>query len=150
MRVRFSTTVPEWLRDELHEIITEATYKVNMSAVEIHVKTAREGYGFAGYAYDGPPGINNVATTSKYLVTLHVPWQKWPKYPRNWQYPGLRTAPVLKLVSWQDDFFHKVAHEAYHIKQFRTGMSQSEVKAERWALKRLIEEGRHQEVEDVA
>jgi hypothetical protein len=139
------------MRDELREIIDAATAKVNMSGVEIHVKSAGENVRcFSGYAYNGVPGISNTARTTNYLVTLHVPWRKWPKYPRNWQYPGLKTAPKMKFTCWQEDFFHVAAHEAYHIKQFRTGMSHSEVRADRWALKRLIEVGWHQEVEGVA
>ncbi len=41
------------------------------------------------------------------------------------------------MRNWKEAMVAVTAHELYHIKQRRTGKRASEVKAERWALKKL-------------
>jgi hypothetical protein len=43
------------------------------------------------------------------------------------------------IQDWREAVVCLTAHELYHIKQRRTGMRASEVRAERWALKRLLD-----------
>lgn len=141
MRVKFSRTIPEHLHGELREIIKLAAKKVNTKGVEFHVKRSGDEH-FKGYAYNGFPYSNTVAKTTEYLVTIRIPLPfEAIQYPRTWQYPNRKTAPKFRYEGWADEFFHLIAHECYHIKQFRSGYSCSEVRAERWAWKRMAEEG---------
>lgn len=141
MRVKFSRTIPETLHGELRDILELAARKVNTKGVEFHVKRSGDEY-FKGYAYDGIPYVSSVAATTDFLVTIRVPLPlESIQYPRTWRYPGMKTAPEFRYQGWTDEFFHLIAHECYHIKQFRSGYSRSEVKAERWAWKRMEEEG---------
>ena len=81
-----------------------------------------------------------VAKTTRCLITLKVPADLDAlSYPVAFQYRRrgrvLSTAPKIEVHNWREEIVHLVAHEAYHSKQFRNGMRQSEVAAERWALK---------------
>ena len=108
-------------------------------SVERHIDD-RLGERMSGYAYYELPDRARVAKTTKYLVTLRLPTRlEALAYPVTLQYHRggavMRTAPEIELHNWREEVVHLVAHEAYHVKQFRLGMRKSEVAAERWALR---------------
>ena len=100
----------------------------------------RLGERMSGYAYYEFPDRARVAKTTEYLVTLRLPARlEALAYPITLQYhrgeAAMRTAPEIELHHWREEVVHLVAHEAYHVKEFRLGMRESEVAAERWALR---------------
>jgi len=97
--------------------------------------------GWSARTYDGVPGIARVATGIRYLVTMNIPAdpRRLTAYPVTHAYPGLKTAPVIRFDTWQEELFGMAAHEARHVDQFRYGWKRSEIDAEQWALLRLEE-----------
>lgn len=96
--------------------------------------------GMSGRAYSEVPKIARVAPSTRYLITLKIPADPFvAAYPRVLKYPGMKTAPLCAVVSWQECYLHLVAHEARHTYQFDKGKRGSEIDAERWAKKILNE-----------
>lgn len=129
---------------------------VGTSALSVHLKNSSDAY--RGMSYNGIPSMARVAKTSRDLITIGV--GEPDLFPKEGiQYPGLKTAPTYDLGCWQEALVVLAAHEAYHHKvhranrshherraaAFRSGAfsvpvkerANSEVKAERWALRRL-------------
>jgi hypothetical protein len=98
----------------------------------------------SGRAYAPPlPAVAGVAATTRFLITLTVPADpRQLAYPQTLRYHrgGRRyaTAPDIAVASWQEHLLVVAAHEWRHVHQFRVGGVRSEVKADQWALARLL------------
>lgn len=92
----------------------------------------------SGCAYYELPDVANVASSTRYLVTMRLPrYLDGLPYPETLQYHRravvMTTAPRIQVHSWPEEVVHLAAHEARHVHQFRHGLAKSEVDAERWA-----------------
>ncbi len=109
--------------DEVAKLVAMAAAGVDHDDLSVWVKNCS--YAFAGRAYFG---------VRHCVVRIGRP-EHFPI--RSHHYPGLKTAPVYDLESWQEALVLVTAHELRHQEQFRLGQPRSEVDAERWALVRL-------------
>ena len=134
MRIKNTSRYPA---ADIERLVRLAAKGVDSSRVEVHVKNSK--WVFAGRAWHniGHNNIVSVAGDVDDLVVLRV--GSPDRFPIEFQYPGLKTAPMYMISNWQEAVVALTAHELYHIKQKRTGKRASEVKAERWAFKRLQE-----------
>ncbi len=122
---------------EVQRLVRLAAKGVDSSRVEVHVKNSK--WIFAGRAWHniGHNSIVSVADDVDDLVVIRV--GSPDRFPIEFQYPKLKTAPMYLISNWKEAIITLTAHELYHIKQKRTGKRASEVRAERWAFKRLQE-----------
>jgi len=122
---------------EVQRLVRLAAKGVESSRVEVHVKNSK--WVFAGRAWHniGHNNIVSVADDVDDLVVIRV--GSPDRFPIEFQYPKLKTAPMYLISNWKEAIIALTAHELYHIKQKRTGKRASEVRAERWAFKRLQE-----------
>ena len=136
MRVKMTNPVRRHYDEHVvRSLLTLGFAGTGDAGVEVHITTTSDNQ-MRGHAYDGVPSIANVASTTRYLITIGIPRRPdETDYPFSWSYPDLKTAPNVMFTSWQHQFVHVVAHEAAHIRQYRMGMSRSEIKAEKWAQK---------------
>ena len=134
MRLKNTSRYP---KADVLQLVRFAAKGVDSSRVEIHVKNSK--WVFAGRAWHniGHNRFVNVAEDVDDLVVIRVGSPN--NFPMEFSYPKLKTAPRYMIGSWKEAIVCLAAHELYHIKQKRTGKRASEVKAERWALKRLLD-----------
>jgi len=153
MRVRISNAVRE--PKEVERLVRSAFRAVGDGVAgkdtEVHVRAGWETRGagrrardmtewVSGYAYQGVPDEARVAPRTEWLVTLKMPAdpnRHRLSYPRSWSYPGLKTAPMLRVECWHEHVFLVAAHEAFHVRQMRRDWPLSEVDADREALRLL-------------
>ena len=127
--------------EALRALVVEAFDGVDASGVEVHLRVpAPRRPTFVGRAYPQLPSRPRTHADTRYLVRLDLPSLVRNRgYPMTYRYRGLSTAPWITVRDWRERLMALAAHEAYHIHQFREGLRRSEVQAERWALRRLIE-----------
>jgi len=132
MRIKNTSRYPTV---EVERLVRFAAKGIESSRVEVHVKNSK--WVFAGRAWHniGRSKIINVALDIDDLVVIRVGSPN--NFPIEFSYPRLKTAPRYVIRNWREAIVSLTAHEFYHIRQRRTGKRASEVKAERWALKRL-------------
>jgi hypothetical protein len=124
---------------DLRAMIDHGFSGIDATGVEVHLepcRTSRES--FSGRAYGDLPARARTRPGTVYLVRLRIP--RVPRnraYPKTDRYPKRKTSPWITVHSWRERFVALVAHEAFHVHQFREGLRRSEVHAERWALRRL-------------
>lgn len=134
MRIKNTSRYP---KVEVERLVRFAAKGVRTSRVEVHVKNSKRV--FAGRAWHNI-GRNHVVNVAEYIDDLVIVRLGSPdRFPFEFSYPRLKTAPRYTINNWKEAMVSVTAHELYHIKQRRTGKRSSEVKAERWALKRLNE-----------
>ncbi len=134
MRIKNTSRYPTV---EIERLVRFAAKGIGTSRVEVHVKNSTRV--FAGRAWHNI-GRNSVVNVADYIDDLIVVRVGPPaEFPIEFSYPRLKTAPKYTMRGWKEAVVSVTAHELYHIKQRRTGKRASEVKAERWALKRLEE-----------
>ena len=108
-------------------------------------RVAPRGRGFSGRAYNGVPGVANVADGVRFLVTIMMPAAPDAptarRYPYRWRYARYAGARPVRLESWQAELVHLAAHEARHVAPFRAGRPASELDAEAWAAAVLADWG---------
>lgn len=144
--------------EEARELIEFGMRGVNTAHVAVHLKNSQHAH--AGMSYDGVPGMARTVASARDLITLRLGAPE--KFPREWQYAPYKRAPRYTLACWHEALVALAAHEAHHHKvrlvnrrrmaarraAFARGAVQvpvvekkanSEVAAERWALKRLTE-----------
>ncbi len=125
---------------EVRGLIHEGFHGVGKDAVEVHVVTNGSRFAISGRAWPELPKSRPVAPGTHYLVQIEMPRRPSGKgYPFVWRYPRLKTPPELRARDWRERLLAVAAHEAYHVKQFRSGMRRSEVTAERWAERMLAD-----------
>jgi hypothetical protein len=119
----------------LRRLIGEGFTGIDPSGVEVRVERARRAWeSFTGRAYFELPRRPRPRAGTRYLVRLKVPSVLRNRgYPMSYKYPRRKTAPSITVRDWRERFIALVAHEAFHIRQFREGLRRSEVVAERWA-----------------
>ncbi|HEX2089344.1 MAG TPA: hypothetical protein VHI54_05360 [Actinomycetota bacterium] len=127
--------------EELRRLIEEAFAGIDASGVELRVERARNPReSFTGRAYPEPPRRPKLSPGTLFFVRLRLPGALRNRgYPRAYRYTGLVTAPWITVRDWRERLVALAAHEAFHVHQFREGLRRSEVAAERWALKKLLE-----------
>ncbi|MBS7622269.1 hypothetical protein KEJ39_01160 [Candidatus Bathyarchaeota archaeon] len=134
MRIKNTSRYPT---DEVEQLVRFASRGIDSSRVEVHVKNSKRV--FAGRAWHNI-GRNMVINVAEDITDLLVVRVGSPtNFPFEFSYPRLKTAPRYMIQDWREAVVCLTAHELYHIKQRRTGRRASEVRAERWALKRLLE-----------
>jgi hypothetical protein len=126
---------------ELRRLIEEGFAGIDAAGVEVRVeRAARSWDSFTGRAYSEPPRRPRPHPSTRYLVRLKVPSVLRNRgYPKSYRYPQRKTAPSITARDWRERFIALVAHEAFHVRQFREGLRRSEVAAERWAVAVLEE-----------
>jgi len=134
MKIKNTSRYPQ---ADVEELVGFASRGVDCTGIEIHVKNSK--WVFAGRAWHniGRNSIVNVGDEINDLVVIRV--GSPDNFPIEFSYPKLKTAPRYEIRSWREAMVTLTAHELYHIKQKRTGMRASEVRAERWAFKKLLE-----------
>lgn len=122
-------------RDEVEMLIRFAHGGRETGAVAVNVKNTPRAY--AGRAYMRVPRLSNrYGDGCRYLVTLRIGAAS--KFPRlGCQYPGLKTAPVYDLLTWQEALVLLAAHEFTHCLQYAQGLRRSEIDAETRAVQCL-------------
>ncbi|MEX0991828.1 MAG: hypothetical protein WD004_06115 [Actinomycetota bacterium] len=124
--------------EEVDGLVREGFRGIGKDGVEVQVVATRSPTRFTGKAWPEPPARRVTGPETRWLVEIVMPARPpVDGYPIEWRYPRLKTAPVFTAHDWRDRVFTVVAHEAYHVKQFRMGMRRSEVAAERWAFRAL-------------
>ena len=125
----------------LRSLVVEAFDGVDPSGVEVHLAVpASRRPTFVGRAYPQLPSRPRTHPETRYLVRLDLPSLARNRgYPITYRYRGLSTAPWITVGDWRERLIALAAHEAYHVHQFREGLRRSEVQAERWALRRLMD-----------
>lgn len=126
-------------RDELSRLIERGFAGIDPTGVEVRVeRAARSHESFTGRAYPEPPRRPRTHPETQYLVRLKIPGSFRNRgYPKTYRYPRRKTAPWIIVLDWRERFIALVAHEAFHVRQFREGLRRSEVAAERWAAEVL-------------
>jgi hypothetical protein len=121
----------------VERLVTSASKGIGDAGIEVHVKNSK--WIFAGRAWHniGRHRIINVEKGINDLVVIRV--GSPDRFPIEFSYPRLKTAPRYMIEDWMEAIVCLTAHEFYHIKQRRTERRASEIKAERWALKKLLE-----------
>ena len=129
--------------DELSRLIEEGFTGIDATGVEVRVERASRSWeSFTGRAYSEPPRRPRAHPATRYLVRLKIPSVVRNRgYPKSYRYPQRKTAPSITARDWRERFIALVAHEAFHVRQFREGLRRSEVAAEGWAL-RVLEDWR--------
>jgi hypothetical protein len=108
---------------EVLRLVAIAAEGIDCGDVSVWVKNCS--HAFAGRAYFGARHC---------VVRIGRP----AHFPlRDHHYPGLKTAPVYDLETWQEALVLVTAHELRHQEQHRLGRPKSEIDAERWAIARL-------------
>lgn len=122
-------------RADLCRLIEQGFRGIDPSAVEVWVERATRSWeSFTGRAYPEPPRRPRAHPTTRYVVRLRLPGTLRNRgYPQSYRYPRLKTAPSISVSDWRERLVALVAHEAFHVHQFREGLRRSEVQAERWA-----------------
>jgi len=125
---------------ELRRLIEDGFAGIDPDGVEVRVERAsRSRESFTGRAYPEPPRRPKPHPATRYLVRLKLPGALRNRgYPHSYRYPRRKTAPWIVVHDWRERFIALVAHEAFHIRQFREGLRRSEVAAERWAAQILL------------
>jgi hypothetical protein len=125
---------------ELRRLIEEGFTGVDPEGVEVRVERAvRSLDSFTGRAYSEPPRRPRTHPGTLYLIRLKLPGALRNRgYPQSYRYPQRKTAPSITVRDWRERFVALVAHEAFHVRQFREGLRRSEVTAERWAMDVLL------------
>lgn len=125
---------------ELRRLIQDGFAGIEPDGVEVRVeRAARSRDSFTGRAYPEPPRRPRAHPATRYLVRLRVPaLLRHRGYPKSYRYPRRKTAPWIIVHDWRERFIALVAHEAFHVRQFREGLRRSEVAAERWAAEVLL------------
>ena len=139
LRVQFSEEI-RVDHAELRRLIEHGFAGIDPDGVEVRVeRAARSRDSFTGRAYPEPPRRPKPHPATQYLVRLKVPGALRSRgYPQSYQYPRRKTAPRIVVHDWRERFIALVAHEAFHVRQFREGLRRSEVAAERWAAQILL------------
>jgi hypothetical protein len=124
---------------EIRRLIGEGFAGVDHSGVEVRIDRARgPRESFTGRAHGRRPPRLASHPETRFLVHLRIPSTLRNRaYPKTYRYPRRATAPAITVRDWRERFLALVAHEAWHVHQFRTGIRRSEVAAERWALRTL-------------
>ena len=124
-----------YLTVDVKRLIRFAAKGIRTSRIEVHVKNSKNI--FAGRAWHniGRNRVVNVADNIDDLVVVRL--GPPDRFPFEFSYPRRKTAPRYTVKNWKEAIVSVTAHELYHIKQRRTNKRASEVKAERWALRRL-------------
>lgn len=139
LRVLFSDEI-RGDHSELRRLIENAFAGIDPEGVEVRVERAtRSRDSFTGRAYPEPPRRPKAHPATRYLVRLKLPGALRNRgYPQSYRYPRRKTAPWIVVHDWRERFVALVAHEAFHVRQFREGLRRSEVAAERWAAAVLL------------
>lgn len=131
MRLKITANYPI---EEVKQLVKLASKGINHRNMTVFVKNSR--HGFRGRAYYGTWWLNGKRHQNHCVVAIGKP----SHFPiKNHSYQGLKTAPVFDLNDWKEALVHVTAHELYHQRQFIRRKRNSEVEADRWGLKRLIE-----------
>jgi hypothetical protein len=127
-------------RQELCRLIEQGFAGIDPSGVEVRVERASRSWeSFTGRAYSEPPRRPKPHPATRYLVRLRLPGALRNRgYPKSYRYPQRKTAPSITVHDWRERLLALVAHEAFHVRQFREGLRRSEVAAERWAAEVLL------------
>jgi hypothetical protein len=125
---------------ELRRLIEDGFAGIDPDGVEVRVeRAARSRESFTGRAYPEPPRRPKPHPATRFLVRLKLPGALRNRgYPQSYRYPRRKTAPWIVVHDWRERFIALVAHEAFHVRQFREGLRRSEVAAERWAAEVLL------------
>jgi hypothetical protein len=125
--------------EELRRLVATGFAGVDASDVEVRVDRARSSReSFTGRAHGRRPPRLASHPDTRFLVHLRIPGVLRNRaYPKTYRYPRRTTAPAITVLDWRERLLTLVAHEAWHVHQFRTGLRRSEVAAERWALRTL-------------
>jgi hypothetical protein len=109
--------------EEVRELVELAAEGMDTRGLSIWVKNCSRA--FVGRAYrEAAHCVVRIGADRNFPIRDHT-------------YPGLKTAPIYDIESWQEAVVVVTAHELRHQQQFRMGWPASEVDAERWALGRL-------------
>jgi hypothetical protein len=124
----------------LRGLIEQGFKGIDASGVEVRVERASRSWeSFTGRAYPEPPSRPRAHSATKYLIRIRLPGVLRNRgYPQSYRYPRLKTAPAITVRDWRERLLALVAHEAFHVHQFRGGLRRSEVAAERWAQEVLL------------
>lgn len=127
-------------RGELQRLIEAGFAGIEPDGIEVRVeRAARSRDSFTGRAYPEPPRRPTAHPATQYLIRLKIPGSLRNRgYPKSYRYPRRKTAPWIVVHDWRERFIALVAHEAFHVRQFREGLRRSEVAAERWAVEVLL------------
>ncbi len=124
--------------EELRGLVGEGFRGIGREGVEVHIVPNRSRWAISGRAWPELPVRRARSQLTRYLVQIEMPRKPSAAgYPFSWRYPKRKTAPEMTASDWRERLLAVAAHEAYHVKQFRSGMRRSEVTAERWAVKVL-------------
>ena len=129
MRVKITLNYP---KAEILKLVEFASIGINDRNITLAIKNSR--YAFRGRAYHGIWWLNGKKHKNYCVIAIG----KETHFPiKSHKYPRLRTAPTYDLNDWREALIICTAHELHHQKKFRTRKRNSEVDAERWAVKRL-------------
>jgi hypothetical protein len=110
-------------REEVAALVRLAATGLALQPVSVWVKNCSRAFAGRAYMEEG------------YCVVRIGESRQFPI--RNHHYPGLKTAPVYDINSWQEALVIVAAHEFRHLEQFQRRVRASEVDAERSALQQL-------------
>lgn len=121
--------------EELRRLVREGFEGIDGAAVEVRLERSRGAHdAFSGRAYGEPLRRPRSAPGTRFPIRLWLPAAPRDRgYPRSYRYARRTTAPWITVAGWRERFVALVAHEAFHVRQFREGLRRSEVAAERWA-----------------
>jgi len=123
---------------EVRKLVTFAVGEIDLRHVCVKVKNSNR-QAFSGMAYDHIPRLAVVPASAKQLVTVRIGGQvKFPLLGHRYLGKSDRF-PTYDIHNWQEALVVCTAHEALHIEQFREGLRCSELRAERYAVRKLNE-----------
>jgi len=139
MRIKNTSRYPD---EEVRRLVRFGAGGVRSARIEVHVKNSK--YAFAGRIYLSTAdlvfsgfGDMTLHHRASQLIVLRIGAPKM--FPLAFHYRGLKRAPTYLLCDWKEALVTTAAHEFCHARQHRRGKPSSEVKAERWAVKKLEE-----------
>lgn len=142
-------TIPKSFGERYHDEIRDLVrYGFGPDAgldVEVHVKRSSRSVA-SGMAYPSVGGVIRVTDGVRYLVTIRLP--AWRDEPDGgvveFKHRDLSERWRHTLRGWREQLVGVAAHEAQHVRQYRTGAPRSEADAEDRAISavRAFREGR--------
>lgn len=118
--------------DEVRALVELARGSKEHGHVALSVKNSK--YAYRGRAYGHMPSISNRRSGSRrFLVVVAIGAPEM--FPRAGKYPGIKSAPVYDMRTWQEALVAVAAHELMHCQQYTLGLPRSEIEAEKAAVR---------------
>lgn len=121
-------------------IIKHAAGQIDISDVAINIKNSQ--YRFAGRAFNGIPHVSpwKKDRRARFLIVNRVGGPSlFPYQTKGYRGRKIETGrwPTPLLADWMECMVMLVAHELFHIVQYRTNSPRSEQETEAYGMRRL-------------